>query len=795
MSYLRKIYTCLVSLKDWLIKLAFLIGLLKYGIVLSLLMVYLPLTAMFARAPGHDITGNMFVELSMGETFVATLFLLAVTWSIMVTEGLIVNGSESWFFELQPVDLDQPQGKKLWRRGPAYRTLQEIKDRPSPYLHKWAELLFCVPVTCLQFLLFTILLAGPSLGVIVWDADSPSAAIVAVTVAFIIDYVALIVICAPIALLNHEDPPLHKLPLAGTIWSWFGYQPDAPSLHTLSYRLSRRVQQCISTLASRLGCAYLLDPKGCIYPAHFLAILIVIALLVFWNVFALVANPEGTIDLQSVGLQPPSVVYVYASLLLFVWLLAGLNFHLGRLHFSPIVVLLAFIIIGYSIFDIDHEYKVTREESPPPLPTPVEVVQKSKGGKNLVVVTSEGGGIWAAGWTALALEKLIGARTELAHEIRLLSTVSGGSVGAAQYVWGLLNDPQYREGKELSPNTLRNIRVKATSSSLEAAAYGVAFRDFPRLVTGGLYYPIIQDHDRGELLEDEWARTAAGTVKESPTEKETEYRVHKGAKGTELRLLDLGAQITTGLIPAVIFNATVMESGQKVMITPVDFRANGVGYKRGQTLAEFLFPDPKSGVAPAGANLPFWTAARLSATFSFVSPAVRTNVANKKAGEQRNQWRQHLVDGGYYDNFGVASALDWLQPVLEARRDGKEGLNFSRVLIIQLRGFADKQPEQAPSSFGAEAALIGPLDALFAIREGVASSRNSIDVARFINSWNRQLEGKAQLQTVEFAPADTQPKGPLSWHLCKADINNLEKSWNDSKNIKDNLDQLKNFLD
>ncbi|TMB64426.1 MAG: hypothetical protein E6J54_27990, partial [Deltaproteobacteria bacterium] len=80
-----------------------LIGLLKYGIVLSVLLIYLPLTAVVTGAPGYDITGNMFVELSARGVLFAMMFLLAVVWSIMVTDGLIVNGSQNRFDKTKAV--------------------------------------------------------------------------------------------------------------------------------------------------------------------------------------------------------------------------------------------------------------------------------------------------------------------------------------------------------------------------------------------------------------------------------------------------------------------------------------------------------------------------------------------------------------------------------------------------------------------------------------------------------------------------------------------------------------------
>jgi hypothetical protein len=745
-----------------------LVGLLKYGIVLSGLMIFLPLTALDG-VPGHDIAGNMFVELSWRGVFITTMFLLAVAWSIMVTEGLIVNGSENRFN----------------RDVPAYRRMAEIRDikaRPPQDKHipQWADVFFAIPVTGWQFVWFTILLGGPSFVIIVWRAEQPILALFLALPAFVIGYFVFILLCTPAALLDEDDPPLNGFPLAETTWSWFGYRSGKAAAPTRAYRFSVWLRGYITTFVKKIGLSYLIDDKAhppLVYPIHFLAITMAIGLFVFWTIFGWATYPGRILEVESAP-----VVYIYASLLLFVWLFAGLNFHLGRLHISSIAALLIFVLVGYQFFSVDHEYRVTREGPKPPRLTPVDAAKASQGGQNLVVVASAGGGIWAAGWTGLALEKLIANRRDLAREIRLLSTVSGGSVGAAYYVQGLLNDEAYRKGDAVARDTLRDVRVKSVSSSLAGAAYGLAFHDFPRLITGGWYNPRL---DRGDFLEGEWARIAAGTVAVSVENGVArEYLAAKGSEAAgkcwegqnKCRFLDLREGIAAGAVPAVIFNATVMELGRKVMVTPLDFDPNVKGRERGETLAEFLFPDSKTD-GSAQANLPLWTTARLSATFSFVSPAVRTKVTNKKDGEARSAWEKHIVDGGYYDNFGVASALDWLQAVLEARRDGKEGLDFSRVLIIQLRGFAEMPEVKVPPSPGAKAALIGPLDALFAIREGVAISRNRIDVDRFVSDWNKKFAGKVKLESVEFVPGIEEKPGPLSWHLSKADIKNLKESW------------------
>ena len=155
-----------------------LIGLLKYGIVLSVLLIYLPLTAVVTGAPGYDITGNMFVELSARGVLFAMMFLLAVVWSIMVTDGLIVNGSQNRFDKTKAV----------------YRSLRAIKmqppqDKPIPH---WADVFFAIPVTGWQFIVFTLLLAGPSFVIIGWRADQPFLAVFISLLAFAIDYVIFI---------------------------------------------------------------------------------------------------------------------------------------------------------------------------------------------------------------------------------------------------------------------------------------------------------------------------------------------------------------------------------------------------------------------------------------------------------------------------------------------------------------------------------------------------------------------------------------------------------------------------
>lgn len=110
--------------------------------------------------------------------------------------------------------------------------------------------------------------------------------------------------------------------------------------------------------------------------------------------------------------------------------------------------------------------------------TPEQIVADGKSDENLVIVTSTGGGILAAGWTTLAMQKMIEERAELAHEIRMISGASGGSVGTAFYVNELLQNDLTQGACTPSAELLQAAFDKSVTSSLATAAYGLSFIDF-----------------------------------------------------------------------------------------------------------------------------------------------------------------------------------------------------------------------------------------------------------------------------------------------------------------------------
>src|SRR5207245_2368070 len=117
-------------------------------------------------------------------------------------------------------------------------------------------------------------------------------------------------------------------------------------------------------------------------------------------------------------------------------------------------------------------------------------------------------------------------------------------------------------------------------------------------------------------------------------------------------------------------------------------------------------------------DLPVTTAARLSATFPYVSPAARIN----RYGGFDNQY--HYVDGGYYDNYGTATLVEWLDKGLSALGEEMP----SRVLVVEIRSFPDDEAARPNDSRGWTADTLQPLETLYAVRGAGQEAHSDVNV-------------------------------------------------------------------
>lgn len=795
-----------------------LIGTLKYSLIFGLLLVYLPLTAC-DKFPLHSLLGSLFVELDPLNVLIISSLVIVAMWSLAFTQGVTIDSVEARYNIGDRAMMKR--GDHIWEKG---------------YIPKKAYEFFNSDIRELQLGLYT-LLSFIGIGIITLPAEQEGsllstlrAIFLAVLTALAGLFLGLLFVYFINKAIGRFIRPLYEdeyTPLPKEIATSFDTLRETtsmrlePMLEKGGARFSQRFSNPLTSSISRFSTwqairkwgheksKWFLDNKivkwvynrlGAFFyalfpaPEHLAALLIGLGLFLLFNLYRLIYpfNPN---------IHP--LPYLYVLIITLIFFISGLDFQFARIRIPFLPILILCVYIGYNYFQVDYFYPIERVETPiNQALKPVEVARGSQARENLVIVASTGGGIWASGWTTAALKGLITERPELLHEIRLLSTVSGGTLGAAYFIHDLCHAPEDPASLARADQEafMSAVFAKSVTSSLSATTYGFAYYDLVRFLTFGIIDPVT---NRGLLQEQEWAyiandQPAAGAA----------------AFGCETdTMLGLRQAIARGNIPAPIFNATALESGRRVMITPINFTVprSGGEENRGDTLTDLVY-----GVSYVGpkanhyleADISLWTAARLSAAFPYVTPAARVKMprpADQASTDVEPTARQpyHLIDGGYYDNFGVASALDWLGPVLEAREQPDSGLEFSRVAIIELRAFPVPLRNCYEPQQGFASAVIGPPVGLYNIRTGSAFSRNEIELLRFMNLWRKRLgPAGVQIERFVFQPpllsSSTECKeekeiGALSWHLTKQQINSLTEQWLEPNNTGE-LAKLTDFL-
>jgi hypothetical protein len=202
------------------------------------------------------------------------------------------------------------------------------------------------------------------------------------------------------------------------------------------------------------------------------------------------------------------------------------------------------------------------------------------------------------------------------------------------------------------------------------------------------------------------------------------------------------------------------------------------------------------------ADLPIATAARLSATFPYISSASRVPPGYADYG-------YHFVDGGYYDNDGTGSAIEFLNAALQTPdpsrpadpcvqpdklSDGTEAIRANTksktpsipplaILLIEIRNADDLDPlsnvdglnfQEHPKNthnWNAVSQLVAPIGALWQAGHESVTRRNRLGLCLLENAYIDHLV--IHHVVFNFDPAaqspvkksDTDAIQPLNWHL------------------------------
>lgn len=476
------------------------------------------------------------------------------------------------------------------------------------------------------------------------------------------------------------------------------------------------------------------DPKtGYIRPGHLVAFaFFVVTLGVYvyhWNW----GNPPVPAGLPALG-------YVLLVLILAGWTLPAFAFLFDRYRVPVLTLLVVASIVTSQLAGTDHYYKIRpitaeTDQKTPRGPYPDEAFQKDEAAEAvqhqypIVVVAASGGGITASLWTSVVLTSLQeAAGPEFARSIRLISSVSGGSVGAMHYL-DRFSEQGYPPQQELP-----RIVAAARASSLDSTAWGLAYPDLWRALPGFMPNSSV---DRGQAMEEAWRKEM----------------LHGDATLEQWR-----QKVNAGKLPPMVFNATEVETGNQFLFTPL---AKTEAWK-----ARFF-----STVYP-GADIPITTAARLSATFPWVSPITRACM--KTCGEEKIA-NAHLADGGYFDNYGVVTVINWMRSLKDKQR---AEMKNHRVLVILIRAFSDSEAgeEQNGNASGKKDgkgwlyATAGPILTMYNVRNTAQNDRNTTELSLIKDLLEKELGGK-----IEPLPFVLKEKSPLSWKLSEQEAARIQE--------------------
>jgi hypothetical protein len=293
------------------------------------------------------------------------------------------------------------------------------------------------------------------------------------------------------------------------------------------------------------------------------------------------------------------------------------------------------------------------------------------------------------------------------------------------------------------PDKLGTAFDESVTSSLADVAWGLVYPDFARTLL-----PLPWRFDRGWALEQAWQ----GNLAPGQPELTRGYSAWRDGANQ-------------GKLPGLIFNSTVVETGQRLLLNTA-----GIETKNSATMTFNQLGATENDFQ--NKDLAMTTAARLSASFTYVTPVARSDGSDPG----------HMADGGYYDNYGMSTLIQWLRQALPEKTSVKE------VMVVQIRAFPPDALQAKPRR-GWLYQAIAPLDVLLDVRTAGQYAHNRDEFALLQDA--KKADG-VKIYTSVFEFCGTHP--PLSWHLEQRDIDELRREW-ETEQIKQEWLKVERFLD
>jgi hypothetical protein len=154
------------------------------------------------------------------------------------------------------------------------------------------------------------------------------------------------------------------------------------------------------------------------------------------------------------------------------------------------------------------------------------------------------------------------------------------------------------------------------------------------------------------------------------------------------------------------------------------------------------------------------------------------------------------VDGGYADNYGMASLVEWLENGLsdlefKQRLDHKQHLP-QKILIVEIRSSPAVDLSPAKTERGFLFQTFHPAQTLWNVRATGQLSHNELERDLVRHRWAAK---NVSICSAVFQPAADSRVEPLNWHLTLSDISWLKDAWNKQANEKkENVEMISHHL-
>ena len=383
-----------------------------------------------------------------------------------------------------------------------------------------------------------------------------------------------------------------------------------------------------------------------------------------------------------------------------------------------------------------------------------------KGRIPLVIIATAGGASRAAYWTEKVLAELEGQVPGFHDYVFAISSVSGGTLGTAAYRLSL-DFPPTTSDPGTSPRRGADCTTYRTHSDPASCILAMLQRDFlSSLLLGALYSDLVQRFlpgwllpDRASALERSWEGTWARSFPQYP-------------QMTDGFLTSMNAFMATPGTwrPLLFFNGTSVVTGRRVITSnlPIDGHFS-------DAIDFFGWESPDTNFSR---DIPISTAVHNSARFPYLDAAGDVIVNGSIV--------DRIVDGGYFENYGAATALDVLEQLIDRGAVGpldesasdKPGERTIDPIIIQISNDASVPPKlplasdaPAPATelateFRLLSDVFTPPTAFYDTRYGLG--QRATDVLRRRLAYLRK-NGANDRRYFHFQIADE--KVPMSWLL------------------------------